>query len=193
MMSFRQGEARPSGSDGSDFAHRERVAMHYKISVLNKSRLKKIGALHASLFVLVLVSCLESLMKAVNMKPPAAVLDLRLPAAEPWQFMWLISITSTVFGLLSLSKNASVLLKQCIVGNVVFGIMPVTYAVFYKGYELMDFVKERKVKAYVLGFPYVVLMFIFLTIAIQIHMFAIYFSMQLLKSWRSTTTNKKKK
>ena len=50
-MSSRSGP-RPSGTDGSDFSHREKVAAHYKDSVKWKSKLKLNLSLHLLCIVL---------------------------------------------------------------------------------------------------------------------------------------------
>ena len=49
-MASRDGP-RASGTDGSDFSHRQRVASHYKESVLWKGKLKACLCLHLFLIV----------------------------------------------------------------------------------------------------------------------------------------------
>jgi len=50
--------------------------------------------------------------------------------------------------------------------------------------DLYAYLNEKKSSATLVGYPAVIVWFMFLTMAVQLHCFGLYFAAQLLKSWR---------
>ncbi|ELU12437.1 hypothetical protein CAPTEDRAFT_154162 [Capitella teleta] len=174
---------RAVGSDGSDFMHRERVASHYKNSAVYKWRLKFVLVAHFFLVGLMLLRLSVSICVLFHMRPPSFMQKMKLPRAELWEYAWLASVLPTILGLISLPKNRLFLLKQFLIGCVVFGIAPILYAMYTLSDELFEFWETRESKRLLLGFPIVVLWNMFLVIALQIHIFSFSFGWQLNKAW----------
>ncbi|XP_064629124.1 protein jagunal-like isoform X2 [Lineus longissimus] len=165
----------------------------WKIRAANKSRMRTVAMLHFSLFVLMLLRLSASLLPAINIKPPKTLEIFHFPNPELWEYAWLVSILAMGFAWSSLGKNRVFLLKQYIIGTIVFGFAPIIYGVYEKAFDLLDYAQTRKPKSAVGGVPLVVLWFMFFTIAVQVHGFGVYFSMQLLKAWQPQRTDKKTK
>jgi hypothetical protein len=138
-----------------------------------------------------LLRLLASILPALNIRPPRILEIFHFPNPELWEYAWLVSILAMGFALSSLGKNRGFLLKQYIIGTIVFGFGPILYGVYEKAFELMDYAQTRKPKSAILGIPLVVLWFMFFTVAVQVHGFGVYFSMQLLNAWKPTRTEKK--
>uniref|UniRef100_A0A8C1PVW8 Jagunal homolog 1b n=1 Tax=Cyprinus carpio TaxID=7962 RepID=A0A8C1PVW8_CYPCA len=66
-MASRSGP-RATGTDGSDFQHRERVASHYQMSVALKSEIKKLNIAHAVVWLLVAAQVVVSQLNLVSHK-----------------------------------------------------------------------------------------------------------------------------
>ncbi len=160
-------------------------------SVVNKSRLKMISVVHFLLFVLMLFRLSVSLFVMFGMRPPAFLQKLRLPRPHPWEYWWLASILATILALLSLNRNQVFLIKQALLGIIVFGLGPTAFGIYEFSGELMTYMQTRESKHLFHGFPLVVLYNMFLAIALQVHVFGAYFSLQLLKAWGSKGERKK--
>ena len=115
-----------------------------------------------------------------------------LPAPRPWEYIWIVSLMAAFLGFKAIPKNASNLLKQYILGTIIFGVVPIVYGMVDQGDDLYAYLNEKKSKANILGYPSVIAWFMFLTLAIQLHLFGLYFSYKLLKSWSSKAIKNKK-
>jgi len=50
-----------------------------------------------------------------------------VPPPRPWEYLWIVNLMASVVGLKSIPKNDSLLIKQYMIGTVVFGLIPVIY------------------------------------------------------------------
>ncbi|KAK3097043.1 hypothetical protein FSP39_005834 [Pinctada imbricata] len=176
--------SRPAGTDGSDFWHRESVAWQYKFSSLNKSRLKTDLTVHILIGLLMIVRILPGITSFLGVGPVQRLRQWNLPPPRPWEYAWIISLVGVILGWRSMPKNESALLKQYMIGSVVFGVIPVLYGLIDQSDDLYAYLNEKKFTGQILGYPAVVVWFMFLTVATQIHGFGLYFAAQLIKSWR---------
>ncbi|XP_063402990.1 protein jagunal-like isoform X2 [Mytilus trossulus] len=158
---------------------------------INKARLKMDLMLQIVLCVLMTVRILPALVSFVGVGPVKQLRKWDLPAPRPWEYMWSISIIAAVLGLKSIPKNEGFLLKQYMIGTVVFGLLPIIYGIVDQIDDLYAYLNEKRWSAQFFGYPAVIVWFMFLTAAIQLHGFGLYFSMQLLKSWKINRTDKK--
>uniref|UniRef100_A0A915DP58 Protein jagunal n=1 Tax=Ditylenchus dipsaci TaxID=166011 RepID=A0A915DP58_9BILA len=162
--------ARPQGTDGSDFQHRQKVATNFKYSVQYKMYMK----------------CLL----------PSICLfffNLDLPAAYPWERVWCFSFIPILIALASFPKNKANLLSYHYYAQFLFGILPCAIGIGSQLPELVDYMKntvcvtcssKSSTPTFKGHFPMVILWYIFFLIAFQIHGFAMYFSYNLLASWK---------
>ena len=102
---------------------------------------------------------------------------------------WLPSIMALV----ALKKNRITIMQQYILGTITFGLLPVFYALYDLADDMVDYLETREGYKKFHGFPLVVLWNMFLALALQIHVFGLYFAWQLIKCWRSMVTRKKVK
>lgn len=113
-MASRDGP-RAVGTDGSDFAHRQRVASHYKESVQWKGKLKACLCFHLVLIVAVGAWIIAAYSGIVKAHP------------EPWEMVWLVSIVPTIVGLISLPKNNIKQLYVYAFGTLFIGVVPLVF------------------------------------------------------------------
>ncbi|XP_021366759.1 protein jagunal homolog 1-like [Mizuhopecten yessoensis] len=183
--------SRPTGTDGSDFWHRESVAWQYKQSSLNKSRLKIVLVLEVLVCLMLVVRLLPGMTAFLGLGIFGRLKTWDFPAPRPWEYIWMINLMAGVLGLKSLPKNDIPLLRQYVIGTVVFGICPVVYGIFDQIDDLYAYLNEKKSIGTIQGFPAVIVWFMFLTMAIQLHGFGLYFARQLHKSWKPRLDKKK--
>ncbi|XP_013401141.1 protein jagunal homolog 1 [Lingula anatina] len=186
-MSSRSGP-RATGTDGRDFLHRETVAGHYKVSAVNKSRMKLIAVLHTALFMLWIGRLLPDLMGYLGMKAPASL--MALPRASLWEFAWLPSILAALFAYLALQRNRSILMQQFILGTVLFGLLPIFYGIYDYSDDLSSFLNNKGKARKLFGFPFVTILYMFIAVALQVHGFGIYIATQLISSWKPKVQKK---
>lgn len=174
---------RPVGSDGSDHWHRESIAWQYKVSSLNKTRLRFDIFLHVVLGLLMLIRLAPGISSLFGF----SVMALRrwdLPHPRPWEFAWLFSLVAAVIGWRSTPQNNTFLIKQYMLGTVIFGLVPVGFGIIDLRNDLSNYIFERKYTYMMFGMPAIVLWSLFLAICTQLHGFGLYFSVVLLKAWR---------
>lgn len=118
------------------------------------------------------------------------VMSLRrwdLPHPRPWEYAWLFSLVAAVIGWRSTPQNHAFLLKQYMLGTVMFGILPILFGIIDLRGDMSAYLFERKYTYVIFGMPAVVLWALFLAICMQLHAFGLYFSVVLLKAWRPRT------
>ena len=159
-------------------------------SSLNKTRLRFDVFLHMILGLLMLIRLAPGITSLFGFN----IMALRrwdLPHPRPWEYAWLFSLVSAVIGWRSTPQNHSFLLKQYMLGTVVFGIVPVVFGIVDLRNDMLAYFSERKYTYVMFGMPAVVLWALFLAICTQIHGFGLYFSVVLLKAWRPRTEKMK--
>lgn len=174
---------RPTGSDGSDHWHRESIAWQYKVSSLNKTRLRFDIFLHILLGQLMLVRLAPGITSLLGFN----MISLRrwdLPHPRPWEYAWLFSLIASIVGWRSTPQNNSLLLKQYMLGTVIFGLVPLIFGFIELFDDMYAYITDRKYTYVMFGMPAVVLWALFLAICTQVHAFGLYFSVVLLKAWR---------
>ncbi|XP_061176340.1 protein jagunal-like isoform X1 [Saccostrea echinata] len=175
---------RPVGTDGSDHWHRESVAWQYKFSSLNKSRLRTDLITHIVLSLLMFVRVLPGLTSFLGIGPVSSLRKWNFPPPRPWEYAWMVCTMAILVGWRSMAKNDIKLLKQYVVGSILFGLLPVIFGLIEQSDDLYAYLNEKKYTGQFFGYPAVLVFYLFLFIAIQVHGFGIYFSYQLLKSWK---------
>ncbi len=115
------------------------------------------------------------------------------PKPQYFEYIWILSLVASISGYLSLARNRIKFLKIFYYGHVLFGLSPILFIMLFNASNLWDFVQKKTNSSTNNSFPVIVVWYIFLFIAIQIHIFGIYFSRILLKSWNSESLKNKKK
>ncbi|XP_014878503.1 protein jagunal homolog 1-B isoform X2 [Poecilia latipinna] len=110
---------RASGTDGSDFQHRERVASHYQMSVALKSEIRKLNIVHVLIWVLMAAQVTVSQLSLVSHKVVASPYQ--------WEYPYLLSIVPTVFSFLALPRNNISYLVISMISAGLFCVAPLIY------------------------------------------------------------------
>jgi len=173
------------GTDGTDFMHRQRVANQYHLSAVNKSRLKTCIFFHILLFFLMLFKLSPLLLDRLDIFV-LEIEELEVPKPLVWEYWWCISLAVAFIGLSSIRKNNVQYLQVYIGGTIANGIVPVLLGFFVYFSDVWTYVNTRETKNIQTwqGYPYSLLWYAFLFVALQIHGFSIYFASQLVSAWR---------
>ena len=178
------------GTDGSDFHHRERIATHYRLSAETKSRLRLLIYFHF------LLSCIVLLQILTYHRPNLT--SLTIPRPHLWQYIWLFTLLPSICGLLSMRKNQLLLMKIFFRGTVTFGLGTIMTTIILNLSDLFTFRKLKQTHKLdqiepqtFLGFPLLILWYIFLIITVQIHAFSLYLANVLLGSWQQYKISKR--
>jgi len=181
-----------SGTDGNDFYHRETIAGHYKSSVVNKGRLKLLMFLHFMLVLLMTFRLSTFFFVMAEMRPPSFFQQLQLPRPQMWEFVWLVTVLPVFFGYVAIRKNRVFLLQQYLIGTFVFGVLSSLYAIYSHFEDLLEYWETKTATEYYKGYPVIVMWYMFLMVAMQLHIAEIYFSYLLLKAWKPEIKKKVK-
>lgn len=147
--------------------------------------------LHFALVLLMVFRLATSLCVMFGIRPPSFLQKLKLPRAQTWEFVWLVSLVASIVALVAVKKNRAFLIQQYIIGIIVFGLLPVFYAIYDLSDDLMNYMDTKKASLLFLGYPMIVLWSMFLAIALQVHTFGVYFAYQLSKAWKPKGERKK--
>ncbi|XP_043225240.1 protein jagunal-like [Amphibalanus amphitrite] len=179
------------GTDGRDFLHRERVASQYKVSAQTKTRLKCCLFFHLLLAIVMLLKLLPDILDKLNIFI-LEVEELEMPQPVKWEYLWTFSILYSIFALSACRKNSSFLLQVYIGGVVALGLAPVVFAFFFYLPEAYEFVSTGSAEGQRVwqGFPYSMVNMAFLLVALQVHIFSLFFSSRLLTAWKVRGTKK---
>ncbi|CAN7989173.1 unnamed protein product [Ixodes hexagonus] len=190
-----RGGVHVTGTDGSDFNHRQKVASHYQVSAVYKSRLKISMLLHFLLSLLMVAKLVEDVLDRLDI----FILELEelyIPKPLFWEWVWLSSIVLVVPGLTAVRRNRPASMKLYAGGTFFLGLCPVLFAAVYFFREMYTYVQHgHTAKGIQLwqGYPVAVLWYVFLTVAFQAHLFSLYFAVRLVLAWQRGVTVKKAK
>lgn len=112
--------------------------------------------------------------------------ELFIPKPMPFEYLWTGSIIFAVIGLRSLSKNRLSSLQSYAAGIVTLGICPLIGAAVWFYPDVAEYA-EKKQEAQIekwQGIPVALYWYGFLYVALQVHMYSLYFAWKLIKIWR---------
>ncbi|XP_018021196.1 protein jagunal isoform X2 [Hyalella azteca] len=190
------------GTDGTDFVHRERVATHYQISewtlkkpvsphVLNKSRLRKCIFCHLLLALLMLTKLMPDIFDRLDIFI-LEIEELEVPVPHKWEYIWLLGSIASFLGLSAIKKNRSILLQVYFVLINLLSTVPVLLATMINFSEFWTFCTADDVDKVAMwqGYPVSGLWYIFLLLAMQVHVFTLLFAWRLIVVWKDRSTKK---
>jgi hypothetical protein len=114
------------------------------------------------------------------------------PNPQKWEYIWIISLIPAICGYVSLNRNRLVLLNYFYYGCTLFGLLPVLCTMLFSASDLWNYVQNKETTNLYNGFPVIVLWYIFLFIAVQIHGFGVYYASVLRASWKLEGSKKSK-
>ncbi|XP_063614501.1 protein jagunal-like isoform X2 [Penaeus indicus] len=132
-----------TGTDGTDFVHRETVASHYHISVLNKGRLRKCVFSHLLLALLMVVKMVPDFLDRLDIFV-LEIEELEVPQPLKWEYVWLVGSLASFLGLIAIRKNR-VLLLQIYFGLInLFSTVPILLAAMIYFSEFVKYCSEEE-------------------------------------------------
>lgn len=141
--------------------------------------------MHILLYVLLLLKLLEEILDifAIDWGP---LERMNIPSAKPWELSWLSSLIPMTMCFLAMPKNKDTLMLKAYYGFFLCGLLPLAIGAGTLLPDLLDYVKNPKKDDVetILGFPAVVLSFMFIAVALQLHGFSMYFASHLVRIWR---------
>lgn len=167
------------------YSSRNLYIFSFFFSALYKSRLRSCIFLHVVLFLVMLAKLSEDILDRMDI----FVLELQelfIPKPLAWEWLWSSSIIAAFMGLNALSRNRIHALTSYAAATLVLGVFPVLGAAVYFFSDVSEYA-EKKNEANVekwRGFPVAVYWYGFIMIALQVHLFSIYFAAKLIKIWR---------
>lgn len=187
------------GTDGADFEHRQRVAAHYQISALNKARLKYCIFFHYLLFFVMLVKLSADILDRLDIFI-LEIEELQIPQPLWWEYFWCLSAFLSYFGLSAARRNRISDMKKYMVGISTVAFVPLLYCLIYYLNDVTEYISlEEGIELedtdifvwQVIDYPYGLLWYGFVLLALQVHFFSLYFAWNLITAWRSRRTLRK--
>ncbi|PAA50405.1 hypothetical protein BOX15_Mlig012240g2 [Macrostomum lignano] len=162
---------RAAGSDGSDFVHREVIELRHRISSVLKPRVRVLSFIHSLLLL--------AAGARVFARPAS------LPSVTPADLAWLASGLAPMAALLALPRNRTWPLRCAIACHLACGLAPIVWTVWRHAADLHDFVSTRRDEYRLpLGdLPYTPVLYLFLSVCLQVHGFSLYYCWRLLRAW----------
>jgi len=150
----------------------------------NKNRLKWAISVHFYLLFLVLTKLTPDILDKLDV----FVLELEelfVPKPLFWEWLWLLSAPVTFFGLSAAKHNNLQAIKRFLIGTLLFSLLPVLLGMGLHFYDCYEFLSEGLSENVVIwqGYPYSVLWYAFFFVALQVHLYEIYFANCLLQAW----------
>lgn len=178
----------PPGTDGTDHAYRQRIAIQYQISAQNKSRLKHCIFFHYLLFFFMLAKLSADILDKLDIFI-LEIEELRIPQPLWWEYIWCLSLVFSFLGLSSARKNHIKPMKHYILGIVLFGFVPLLYAIVYYFGDVWTYLTSEdeedlaEVELWQ-DMPYGLLWYGFIVVALQVHSFSLFFALKLISAWK---------
>ncbi|ENN74262.1 protein jagunal [Dendroctonus ponderosae] len=179
----------PPSAGGEDHTFRQRIAVQYQQSAVNKSRLKYCVFLHYFLCFAMLAKLVPYILDRFNWFI-LIVEELEVPEPFAWEWFWLSSITASAFCLDAIKKNSVTSMRNYIISIVLLGYLPILYALVFWFSEVYIFLVSDDYfdvvdLVYWRMYPCGLLWYAFLMIALQVHSFSMYFSFKLITAWKT--------
>ncbi|XP_014364323.2 protein jagunal [Papilio machaon] len=180
-----------TGTNGADFEHREKIAIQYQLSALNKSRLKYCVFFHHVLFIVMVAKLSADILDKLDIFI-LEIEELQIPPPLWWEYIWCLSLLLSFLALAAIKRNNITNLRRYMYGIVFLGFGPLLYCLIYYCGDVWRYltkdededISEIDIELWQ-GYPYGLLWYAFIFLASQVHFFQLYFCTSLLKAWRA--------
>lgn len=109
-----------------------------------------------------------------------------------WEYPYLLSIIPTVFSFSAFPRNNISYLVVSMISGGLFCIAPLIYGSMEMFPVAHQLYRHGKSYRFIFGFAAVTVMYLVIIIAVQVHVWQIYYSKKLLDQWFTSTQDKKK-
>ena len=82
-------------------------------------------------------------------------------------------------------------MQQYVLGIFVFGFCTTAFTLYDMYDDMKLYWKTKRTDQFIFGYPLIVIWYIFLVLAVQLHTYSLYIGYQLLKAWKAALARKK--
>jgi len=156
----------------------------YDFSALNKNRLKWCIFTHYILVLAIITKLMPEILDKLDIFV-LEVEELFVPKPLLWEWLWLLSVPVTFFGLSACSKSSYKNIKKFALGTLLCSLLPILIGGCCYAADCYEFVTEGITDNVAMwqGLPYAMLWYVFFFVAIQVHVFELYFANCLMQAW----------
>jgi len=153
----------------------------------NKERLKWSIFIHYILLFLMLTKLTPEVLDKLDVFV-LEVEELFVPKPLIWEWLWLLSIPVTVFGLSACKHSSLKSIKQFLLGTLLCSLLPVLLGMMLHAVDCYQFITEGITDNIMVwqGYPYAMLWYAFFFVSLQVHLYQIYFAKSLMQAWLPT-------
>ena len=130
---------------------------------------------HTLLLTPTLLKLTAELCEKLNVNP-LHIDEYHIPKADCWEYVWSVSLIFIMYGIYALARNNVYKLAIFIVGNILFGVMPVVIAVFSHHHD--------QIFAFH-GNPFDFYWYAYTLVALSVHCVSLFFAAALRTSWKA--------
>ncbi|KAH9511654.1 jagunal isoform X2 [Dermatophagoides farinae] len=174
------------GTDGTDYQHRQRVVSAHSFSAISKHYLKITFYLHFLLYLLIILKLSEDILDRMDIFI-LELQELEIPKPDIWEWTYGLSFLFTIFGARAIRTNSFRMIKYYLMGIGLFAFIPIVWAQQIYFMDFYNFIYERditKLQFVWHNLPLSVIFEAFSIIAIQVHIFQLYYAYKLYKLWK---------
>eukprot|EP00092_Neocalanus_flemingeri_P039316 GFUD01042803.1.p1 GENE.GFUD01042803.1~~GFUD01042803.1.p1 ORF type:complete len:190 (+),score=55.34 GFUD01042803.1:41-610(+) len=178
-----RGGAHVSGTDGTDYLHREQVAGQYAVSATNKSRLKGLVFVHYLLGAAHLVRLLPSLMTLLGVSVILPLPPTPLPSLV--EYAWLLSLPFTLLAMSACRRSKSGPLQVFQLVLLLSCVIPALITIYNHSSDTISILTTGSTKDVdlVLGYPFPLLWSVLLLACLLVHGAEIVVTRTLVQAW----------
>jgi len=190
----------------------EQILAYHKVYIrdqiaTNKQRLKWSIFVHYLLVFVMISKLLPDLLDRLDIFI-MEIEELFVPAPYLWEWLWLLSVPVTFFGLSACKKSNMVAIQRFMLGSLVLSLVPILIGMVVHATDVIEFLfvapseddeqdleqdqtpdkpdsdQDPAVEIFMWqGYPYSVLWYAFFLAAMQVHTAELYFANSLMKIW----------
>jgi len=153
----------------------------------NKYRLKWTIFMHYTLVFCMISKLMPDILDKVDVFI-LEVEELFVPKPYLWEWLWMLSVAVTFFGLSACKNSNLIAIRRFMLGSLIFSVLPVLIGMVLHAPQVYTFLfeeEEELVRDITMwqGYPYSVLWYAFFFLALQVHCYELYFANCLMKAW----------
>lgn len=116
----------------------------------------------------------------------------KVPSPQVWQYVWLTSLIPCLFGLLAMRKDRVWLIRIYYFGSIFIGLGTCLFTMSINANHFYEYTQTHVTNHLYNGIPVILIWYFYLCLLVQVHIYGIFNSGQLISIW-SNDLNKSKK
>lgn len=162
---------------------------------MNKSRLSTCFLVQAFLFLILAGKLLDDILDRLDI----FVLELQelyIPKPRLWEYVWAGSLVFALIARLAIARNSRNLLKVYVAMLISFSLIPVLFAfvIYFEDVKQFYLTRDSSLTSEQWrNYPTAVLWYVFLFVALQLHLAQLAFASKLLSAWKGNRSSRTKR